>query len=215
MGNQLFSKLKPKENKFFLLLHDMSETILIAANLIVECVQVSSRSDAAEYYKRIKDLEHQADAIQNKIFEELNNTFITPFDREDINNLSSTMDDIIDLINSCSKRIMLYNPKQIPASATTLAELVRDSASALLLAIEELDSFKKRPEKIKDYCAQLEVIEKKADDVYEHFLINLFENEKDAVEIIKLKDILHELEKAADAAQAVGKIIKTVIIKFS
>jgi uncharacterized protein Yka (UPF0111/DUF47 family) len=149
------------------------------------------------------------------IFEELNNTFITPFDREDINNISATMDDVIDLINSCAKRIMLYNPKHLPESATALAQLVRESTGYLKLAIEELDSFKKRPDKIKEYCAQLEVVEKKADDEYEHFLINLFENEKDAVEIIKLKDILHELEKAADAAQAVGKIIRTVIIKYS
>jgi len=213
--NNLFDKLKPKENKFFLLLHQMGETIIKAADLIIECVKVSNHNEAVDYYRRIKDEEHKADAVQNEIFEELNNTFITPFDREDINNMSSTMDDVIDLINSCSKRIMLYNPKRIPESATVLAQLVRESAGFLMLAIEELDSFKKRPDKIKEYCAQLEVVEKKADDVYEHFLINLFEEEKDAVEIIKLKDILHELEKAADAAQAVGKIIKTVIIKYS
>jgi predicted phosphate transport protein (TIGR00153 family) len=215
MKNHLFDKLKPKENKFFLLLHEMAETIITAADLIIECVQVAHHADAIDYYKRIKDLEHKADAIQAKIFDELNNTFITPFDREDINELSSTMDDIMDLINSCSKRIMLYNPKQIPESATNLAKLVRESAGFLILAIEELETFKKRPDKIKEYCAQLEAVEKKADDVYEHFLINLFENEKDAVEIIKLKDILHELEKAADAAQAVGKKLKTVIIKYS
>jgi predicted phosphate transport protein (TIGR00153 family) len=215
MKNHLFDKLKPKENKFFLLLREMGEIVITASDLIIECVQVSNHNDAIDYYKRIKELEHKADAVQAEIFEELNNTFITPFDREDINELSSTMDDIMDLINSCSKRIMLYNPRQIPESATTLARLVRESAGFLMLALEELDSFKKRPAKIKEYCAQLEVTEKKADDVYEHFLINLFENEKDAVEIIKLKDILHELEKAADAAQAVGKTIKTVIIKYS
>jgi uncharacterized protein Yka (UPF0111/DUF47 family) len=213
--NNLFDKLKPKENKFFLLLRQMGETIITAADLIIECVKVSTHNEAVDYYRKIKDEEHKADALQNEIFEELNNTFITPFDREDINDMSSTMDDVIDLINSCSKRIMLYKPKSMPESATVLAQLVRESAGFLMLAIEELDSFKKRPEKIKEYCAQLEVVEKKADDVYEHFLINLFEEEKDAVEIIKLKDILHELEKAADAAQAVGKIIKTVIIKYS
>jgi predicted phosphate transport protein (TIGR00153 family) len=215
MKNHLFDKLKPKENKFFLLLHEMGEFIVTAADLIIECVQVSNHNDAVAYYRKIKDLEHKADAVQAEIFEELNNTFITPFDREDINDLSSTMDDIMDLINSCAKRIMLYNPKQIPESATTLAKLVRESAGFLMLALEELETFKKRPAKIKEYCVQLEVVEKKADDVYEHFLINLFENEKDAVEVIKLKDILHELEKAADAAQAVGKILKTVIIKYT
>ncbi|MDR0538516.1 MAG: DUF47 family protein [Tannerellaceae bacterium] len=211
----LVAKLKPKEDKFFTLLRQMGEITVSAASLIIECVKVSTHDDAVVYYKKIKDLEHEADEVQTRIFEELNNTFITPFDREDINNLSSTIDDIVDLINSCAKRIMLYNPKRMPDSAVTLAELVKESADYLLMAIDELSTFKKRPETIKDLCTQLEIVEKKADDVYEHFLINLFENEKDAVEIIKLKDILHELEKAADAAQMVGKTLKIVIIKFA
>ena len=114
--NSLFDKLKPKENKFFLLLHEMGEIIIKASDLIIECVKVTNHDDAVRYYTQIKELEHNADSVQNQIFEELNNTFITPFDREDINNLSSKMDDIIDLINSCSKRIVLYNPKRIPSN---------------------------------------------------------------------------------------------------
>ena len=215
MKNSLFDKLKPKENKFFLLLSDMSKTIAIASELIIECVQKKTKEEISVCYKKIKEQEHAADKIQNQIFEELNKTFITPFDREDINHLSSTMDDVIDLINSCAKRIVLYSPKQIPESAVDLAKLVKESVEYLGLAIEELDSFKKRPAKIKEYCDKLVEIEHRADDVYEMFLINLFDNEKDAVEVIKLKDILHELEKATDASQAVGKIIRTVIIKYS
>ncbi|MDR1161593.1 MAG: DUF47 family protein [Tannerellaceae bacterium] len=213
--NSLFDKLKPKENKFFLLLHEMGKIIIKASDLIIECVQVTTHDEAVRYNVLIKELEHNADSVQNQIFEELNNTFITPFDREDINNLSSKMDDIMDLINSCSKRIVLYNPKRIPANATELAVLLRESVGYLVLAVEELDSFKKRPDKIKEYCALLNQAEKKADDVYEHFLIDLFANEKDAIEVIKLKDILHELERATDASESVGKIIKTVIIKYS
>ncbi len=213
--NHLFDKLKPKENKFFLYLQKMGEIIIEASDMMIECVSVPDHEHAVALYKKIKDLEHEADTVQNKIFEELNNTFITPFDREDINALSSKMDDIMDLINSCAKRIMLYNPKRIPGNATELAKLLKESAVHLSLAIDELDSFKKRPAKIKEYCSLLNDVEKRADDVYEHFLIDLFANEKDAIEVIKLKDILHELERAIDASEAVGKIIKTVIIKYS
>ena len=213
--NRLFDKLKPKENKFFLLLHDMGEIIIKASDLIVECVQVENHEQAVACYKKIKEHEHNADSVQNQIFDELNRTFITPFDREDINHLSSTMDDVVDLINSCAKRIMLYKPKAMPASAVELARLVRESAEHLIHAVEELNSFKKRPNKIREFCQQLNVVEKKADDVYEHFLIDLFDNEKDAIEVIKLKDILRELERATDAAETVGKIIKTVIVKYS
>lgn len=215
MKNNLFDKLKPKETKFFPLLSQMAEVIVTASDLIIECVQVNNHADAVEYYKKIKEQERKGDSIQNQIFEELNNTFITPFDREDINHLSSFMDDVTDLINSCAKRIMLYNPKVMPESATRLAQFVRESADYLTKAIAELDVLKKNPDKIKEYCEQLGVIERKADDVYEHFLIDLFENEKDAIEVIKLKDILHELERATDASESVGKIIKTMIVKYS
>jgi predicted phosphate transport protein (TIGR00153 family) len=213
--NHLFDKIKPKENKFIVLLEEMAKTIADVSELIIDCVQVTSREDAEKYYRQIKELEHAADGIQNDIFNELNNTFITPFDREDINNISATMDDIVDLICGCSKRIMLYHPKQLPPPALEQAKLLAKAAAAVQNAVGELETFKKRPEKIKEYCAEIEHIEKQADEVYEHFLIDLFDNEKDAIEIIKLRDILHELEKAADAAQAVGKAIKTVIIKYS
>jgi uncharacterized protein Yka (UPF0111/DUF47 family) len=213
--NHLFDKLKPKEDKFFLLLQQMADIIVKVADLGIECVQVSSHEEAIELYKKVKEQEKAADLVQAQIFEQLNSTFITPFDREDIHQLSATMDDVVDLINSCAKRIMLYNPKKIPASAVDLAKLVRDCAGLLSQSVDELNSFKKRPEKIKEYGAQLVSLERKADDVYEHFLIDLFENEKDAIEVIKLKEILHELERATDAARAVGAIIRTVIIKYS
>ncbi|WP_165023739.1 MULTISPECIES: DUF47 domain-containing protein [unclassified Dysgonomonas] len=216
MKNNLFDRFKPKETKFFPLLSEMTEVISAASDLIVECVQTAAdHNSAVEYYKKIKEQERRGDQIQNQIFEELNNTFITPFDREDINNLSSKMDDVTDLINSCAKRIMLYSPKTMPESAVRLALLVKESAACLNLAIKELDVLKKSPAKIKEYCAQLDVIETKADDVYEHFLIDLFENETNAIEVIKLKDILHELERATDAAETVGKIIKTIIVKYT
>jgi predicted phosphate transport protein (TIGR00153 family) len=193
----------------------MAGVILAVSDLIVGCVQAKNREEASEYFKKIKEQERKGDALETKVFEELNNTFITPFDREDINALSSRMDDAVDHINSCAKRISLYNPKVMPESAALLAKLVYESAEWLVKAIDELDVLKKDPVRIKEYCEKLHEIESKADDIYEHFLIDLFENEKDANEIIKLKDILHELERTTDTQEAVGKIIKTMIIKYS
>lgn len=215
MKNSLFDKFVPKETKFFPLLIEMAETILQASILIVDCVQAKNHTEVVTIYKKVKEQERRGDTLQGKIFEELNNTFITPFDREDINALSSRLDDVIDHINSCAKRIMLYSPKSMPESARILAELVKESAEYLLKAVKELDHLKKNPTNIRESCRHLHDIESKADDVYEHFLIDLFENEKDAIEVIKLKDILHELEKATDNQEAVGKIIKTIIVKYS
>ncbi|MDL2214566.1 DUF47 family protein [Dysgonomonas sp. OttesenSCG-928-M03] len=215
MKNSLFDRFVPKEDKFFPLLSQMAEAILTASNLVVDCVQAKDHTEALGYFKKIKEQERKGDSLETEIFEELNNTFITPFDREDINALSNRLDDVVDHINSCAKRITLYKPKSMPESAKLLAMLVRDSAEWLVKAVGELDNLKKSPEKVRDYCEKLHEIESKADDIYEHFLIDLFENEKDATEVIKLKDILHELERATDTQENVGKIIKTIIVKYS
>lgn len=215
MNNSFFSKFTPKETKFFPILKEMADVILVASDLIIECVQNNDHDLAIEYYKKIKEQELKGDKLSDRIFDELNSTFITPFDREDIHHLADRLDDVTDFITSCAKRIVLYNPKQIPASAVEIANYIKEGALCIGKAVDELDVLKKNSKKIKEYCAELHVIENKADDVYENFLIDLFENQKDAVEIIKLKEIMYELEKATDAAEYVGKIIKTIIVKYA
>ncbi len=213
--NNFFDKFVPKEPKFFPILREMADVILVASDLIIECVQKGDHESAIEYYKKIKEQEKKGDKLSVKIFDELNSTFITPFDREDIHHLADRLDDVTDYINSCAKRIVLYNPKAMPVSAVALALLIKEGAVTISKAVDELDVMKKNSNKIKQYCVELHDIENRADDVYENFLIELFAKEKDAVEIIKLKEIMSELEKATDAAEYVGKIIKTIIVKYA
>jgi len=213
--NNLFDKFVPKEPKFFPILKEMAEVILVASDLITECVQNSDHETTIEYYKKIKEQEKKGDVLSAKIFDELNSTFITPFDREDIHHLADRLDDVTDYINSCAKRIVLYNPKQMPKEAVELAMLIKEGAIYITKAVDELDVMKKQSKKIKEYCVELHNIENRADDIYENFLIELFAKEKDAIEVIKLKEIMYELEKATDAAEYVGKIIKTIIVKYS
>lgn len=215
MNNSFFSKFTPKEPKFFPILKEMADVMLVASDLIIECVQNNDHEKAIEYYKKIKEQEKKGDALSNKIFDELNSTFITPFDREDINHLANRLDDVTDYINSCAKRIVLYNPKQMPQAAVELAMHIREGAVCIGKAVDELDVLKKNAKKIKEYCKELHDIENRADDVYEHFIIELFEKEKDGIEIVKLKEIMYELEKATDATEYVGKIIKTIIVKYA
>jgi predicted phosphate transport protein (TIGR00153 family) len=213
--NNFFDKFVPKEPKFFPILKEMADVILVASDLIIECVQKGDHESAVEFYKKIKEQEKKGDLLSAKVFEELNSTFITPFDREDIHHLADKLDDVTDFINSSAKRIVLYNPKQLPESAIEIAKLIREGAISIQKAVNELDVLKKKTIKIKEYCLELKQIENRADDVYENFLIDLFENQKDAIEVIKLKEIMSELEKATDAAEHVGKIIKTIIVKYA
>lgn len=215
MDNSFFSKFTPKEPKFFPVLKEMTDVMLVATDLIIECVRKGDHQSAIEYYKKIKEQEKRGDVLSNKIFDDLNSTFITPFDREDINHLATLLDDVTDRIHGCAKKIVLYNPRVMPKSAVDLALELRAGAVCLGKAVDELDVLKKSAKKIKEYCKEIHDIENRADDVYEHFLIDLFENQKDGIELIKLKEIMSELEKATDVTDQVGKVIRTIIVKYA
>lgn len=215
MDNTFFSKFTPREKKFFPLLKEIVEVIKSTTDLMMEFVEDGNQRNAAEYYKKIKEKEHKGDELTNKIFDELNITFITPFDREDIHHLASTMDDITDYLNNAAKRIFLYNPQEIPNGSRELVLLIKEAVDLIEKAVNELDVLKKSRKRVSQYCSELHTIENKADDVYDHFLIQLFEKQHNGVELIKQKEIMYELEKATDAAEYVGKIIKTIIVKYA
>ena len=203
MKNSFFSRFTPKEPKFFPLLKQLSEILSASSSILVESLRHDSPTERANYYKLIKDREREGDKLTHLIFDELGTTFITPFDREDIHDLASSIDDVIDGINSSAKRITIYNPRPI------------SEAHYISKAMDELETFRKKPTTLRDYCTKLHDIENQADDVYELFITKLFEEEKDSIELIKIKEIMHELEKTTDAAEHVGKILRNLIVKYA
>jgi len=213
MKNSFFSNFTPKEPKFFPILKEMSDVILVASDLLIEFIQKYDHATAQDYYNKIKEQEKKCDVLSTSVFDKLDSTFITPFDREDINQLANRIDDVTDCINSSAKKILLYNPIKLPASALEMAKLIREDAIYIGKAIDELDVLKKDAKQIKKYCSDLHDIENKADDVYEHFIIELFQKETNGIEVIKLKEIMGGLEKTTDVAEYVGKIIKTIVVK--
>ena len=215
MNNSFFTRFMPKEPKFYGLLNQMAKVSAEASVLMIECVKSTDYESIVEYAKKIKAYEKQGDNTLVRIFEELNTTFITPFDREDIHALANCLDDVMDFINSAAKKIVLYRPNHIPESAAQLAHWVSQASDVVLNAVTELSNVKKNAKNVKKLCNDLHDIENSADEVYEEFLSNLFANEKDNIEVIKLKEIMQELEKATDAAEGVGKIIKTIIVKYA
>lgn len=193
----------------------LSEILSASSALLVESLQHDIPEKRADYYKQIKDLEREGDKLTHLILDELGTTFITPFDREDIHALASTMDDVIDGINSSAKRITIYNPRPISDSGKELSRLIQQEAVYIGKAMDELETFRQKPAALRGYCNKLHDIENQADDVYELFIKKLFEEEKDCIELIKIKEIMHELEKTTDAAEHVGKILKNLIVKYA
>ena len=215
MKNSFFSRFTPKEPKFFPLLKQLSEILSASSSILVESLRHDSPTERANYYKLIKDKEREGDKLTHLIFDELGTTFITPFDREDIHDLASSIDDVIDGINSSAIRITIYNPRPISDSGKELSLLIQQEAHYISKAMDELETFRKKPTTLRDYCTKLHDIENQADDVYELFITKLFEEEKDSIELIKIKEIMHELEKTTDAAEHVGKILRNLIVKYA
>ena len=215
MKNSFFSRFTPKEPKFFPLLKQLSEILVALSELLVESLKHDSPEERAGYYKQIKDMEREGDKLTHLILDELGTTFITPFDREDIHDLASSIDDVIDGINSCAKRITIYNPRLISESGKELSRMIRQEADYIVKAMDELETFRKNPNTLRGYCSKMHDIENQADDIYELFITKLFEEEKDCIELIKVKEIVHELEKTTDAAEHVGKILRSLIVKYA
>ena len=214
MKNSFFNRFVPKQPKFFSLLEDLANILKEAADTLAESMEHVTPQERETYYKKIKEVERRGDQVAHQVLDELETTFITPLDREDINALASGIDDVIDSVNSCAKRINIYNPHGLGEAAKALCRFIQQEADCICKAVNELETFRKNPAKLRGCCVALHDLENQADDVYELFIKRLFEEEKDAVEIVKIKEVMQELERTTDAAEHVGKILKNLIVKY-
>ncbi len=201
--------LFPKTTLFFDLFERSANNVLEGARLMEAFVAETPLKP--ESLKKIEDAEHVGDQITHDTFETLNKTFITPFDREDIHALISKLDDILDLIYGAANRMMLF--KVIPSAnmkavIAILTHAVEETAKAVL----RLRNMKK-PEMILAQCIEINRLENEADDVLRKGISELFDSEKDAISIIKQKEILETLEHATDRCEDVANVIESIILK--
>jgi len=204
--------LLPKEDKFFPLFENLADMVTDAAHLLAKIVESSEPSIENDLFREIKDLEKKADEIAHRVFDALDTTFITPFDREDIHQLVSKMDDVLDFINAASQQIKLYKPKKLLPQFKEMVIVIIRGSEQIKVACNELPNLKK-PARISDACVKINELENMADDIYHQLLTELFETEKNAIELIKNKEILETLEMASDSVEDVSDILKTIIIK--
>ena len=204
-----------KEKKFYPLYIEQAVNIEAAAKLLVELLQERKPENQKTLYKKVKDYEHSGDLITARLYEELNKTFVTPFDREDINRLGSSMDTLLDFIHDAAKRVLMYRPKNVNQLMVAMAQCIVEDARILGQIMGELDQLQKRPQEINEKCVRIKQIEHDVDNLYEEFMSDVFANEKDAIELVKLKNIGQVLEDATDRAKDVSDIVRGIIIKFA
>jgi predicted phosphate transport protein (TIGR00153 family) len=199
--------LIPRDNSFFKMFSAMSDNVIAGAQALVDLFADFREVDRK--IEGIRHLEREGDEITHAVLTKLNQTFITPFDREDIHQLASKLDDVLDFINAACARIAMYRITTPPAAASELARIILMQSKELQKAV----SLMQKNGNILAHCVEINRLENEADQVAEQGIAKLFECEKDPINLIKNKELLEFLERATDKAEDVANVLETVVLK--
>jgi len=202
-----FQRFLPREKDFFVLFERQAENI--AAGAAAFSNMLEHYTGVPEQVQTIKAIEHSGDEITHQIFRKLNQTFVTPFDREDIHELCGTMDDVIDLIDAAASRFVLYRIEKVRAGTCELSKVLNLATMELSAAIHAITS----PTKALQRVIEINRLENESDRICRVLIAQLFEEEKDPVTIIKWKEIYEVIETAVDKCEDVSNVIESVILK--
>ena len=206
-------EFKKKDNEFFDLFVESAQYFYKCALMMDEVMLDYSK--ATDKMQEISDMEHEADAVNDKIVDKLNLTFITPIDREDIYVLASRLDDGVDLLQGTLQRIVMYRTGKAMKGAVTLTKLLLEATQEIITALTLLSDIRKNQVAILDASHKIAKLESEGDRVYRHEVAYLFEKEKDPIELIKWKDILEDLEDTLDHCEKISDLIRGVVMKYA
>jgi uncharacterized protein len=201
------ARLIPRDNSFFAMFSAMSDNLIAGARALVELF--GNYRDVDNQVDRIQRIEREGDELTHTILTKLNQTFITPFDREDIHQLASKLDDVLDFINAAGARLVMYRITEPPPAAAELAWIILMQSQELQKAV----SLMQKNGNILVHCVEINRLENEADQVSQRAIAGLFENEKDPINLIKIKELLEFLERATDKAEDVADVLETVVLK--
>lgn len=201
-------RLTPQKREFFVLYNQAAaNTVTIAGHLgtLLDTFPDGTR-DAID---RIAAAEHDGDRITREIVDQLNRTFVTPFDRDDMYRLAAALDDICDHVDEAADNIGVYGVKVIPPEAKTQARIILDSARTLVSAVDRLQGFKDASAEL----ARLHELEDEGDHVERDAIAGLFRSGQDPISIIRWKDLHEQLERAVDACERAAKVLEAILVK--
>ena len=201
----------PQEKLFFDLFEKQAAVLIEAADHLVSIIE--DYSDIKNKVHKMKQLEHRGDEITHSIYEHLNRTFITPLEPEEISNLASALDDILDYIDGTAQQMLVYGIEETDAHMTEFSKLIALSVVEIHGAVRGIRDMK-NPKYIEERCIEINRLENLADDVLGHALKELFETD-DAITIIKMKDIYENLENATDKCEDAANVLGDIAIRHS
>jgi len=203
--------LIPQEGKFFDYFEQLADKIQEGGILFAEILADFERSEGK--LARLKEIENQADSITHNIYLKMHQTFITPLDREDIYSLANKMDSILDMIEAAAIRMYIYKVKQVAPEIKELVVILNNSISGVKRIAYLLRQNKKNIREIMDICVRINSLENEADYVLRQAMARLFEKEKDAMELLKWKEIFERIEAATDVCEDVSNVIEGIVLK--
>lgn len=198
----------PRDTKFFDLFAEMASNLGDGARLLKRTLD--DFKDIESRVQQLKSIEHRGDEMTHNVLTKLNQTFITPLDREDIYRLASSLDDVLDFVYAAGVRLVMYKITAAPEAASLLAEIVVKQCDQLSEAMGRLE---KKNDHVLDNCVEINRLENEADQIARAAIALLFEKEKDPISLIKLKELYEVLETATDKAEDAANVLEGVVLK--
>jgi predicted phosphate transport protein (TIGR00153 family) len=205
-------KLRPSDDTFFSYFSQAAENLVAGTALLSELVLPDA--DVQSVSERLVEVEHDSDAITHELYQKINSSFITPFDREDIYRLGSGLDDVMDHLEAVGSLMYLYGLTQMPALPREMHELVDVLDRQAKLTAEAMPRLKGMTG-LEEYWVECNRLENEGDRVYRMLLVRLFSGEYDALTVLKMKEVVDELEGACDAFERVANTVETIAVKES
>lgn len=206
-------KPKKKSNEFFVLFEESADYFYQATLLLDEVMMDHRKADIK--VKEINDLEHRADKVNDAIIDKLNQTFITPIDREDIYAIANGLDDGVDQLQGMLQRIVIYHTGEAREGALRLTKLLIESTAEIKRAAALLNAISKNQNELLAITSKIDKLESEGDHVFRGELAYLFEYVKDPIELIKWKDLLEGLEDTLDHCERMADLLKGVVMKYA
>ena len=199
--------LFPREDDFFRLFCKQAELVRLGCDKLHEMMERFDRLD--ERAKEMKDIEHQADLVTHEIFERLNRSFITPIDREDVHDLASRLDDVMDAAEGVSSRIVLLHIRASTPAATQLTGILARCGNEVVKAVDSLKDFKH----LMAFTIEINRLENEADEISRQATADLFSGRHEVLDVMRWREVYTRLEGATDRCEDVANVIESIVLK--
>ena len=213
MGFNILDLLLPRETKFFIYLNQLVGLLVKGTNVfkdLVMNIKTLSEDQIKAKLVEIKECETSGDEVERKIFDQLNKTFITPIDREDIHLLAINIDRALDILNSISRKIEIYNIREVPSNVCRFGDIIVAITQQMGVLVNQLQ----KKGAIDEGAATMHGLENEADELFHASMAELFNDKNNPIHIIKFKEFYEHLESVVDAVDYVGKLIRGIKVKL-